>query len=206
MLMKVGLRWCIWFIIFFTIVICYCYNTCIYSHIALQTKSAQCKWPSQLLQSKPFKMMLLAFSIAYSILVKYRLINFHIVRIKISKIQKKQDTVKIYSILWWNQTLIIWNSCWFRHLDMVPALPISSEPSISRLFPLIRIVVSFMYRLKALTHYKDFHKDFSKKNRWENCCPYVKLLKKSLQLWKKVVVCMDDNDFFCSFSCSVRGP
>ena len=125
MLMKVGLRWCIWFIIFFTIVICYCYNTCIYSHIALQTKSAQCKWPSQLLQSKPFKMMLLAFSIAYSILVKYRLINFHIVRIKISKIQKKQDTVKIYSILWWNQTLIIWNSCWFRHLDMVPALPIT---------------------------------------------------------------------------------
>ena len=31
-------------------------------------------------------------------------------------------------------------------------------------------------------------------------------MKKSLQLWKKVVVCMDNNDFFCSFSCSVRGP
>ena len=44
--------------------------------------------------------------------------------------------------------------------------------------------------LKALAHYRDFHKDFSEKN----CCknPYIKLLKKSLQLWKKVLVCMDD--------------
>ena len=45
---------------------------------------------------------------------------------------------------------------------------------------------------------------------WENLsknrCPYIKLVKKSLQLLKKVVVCMDDNYFFCSFSCSVRGP
>ena len=39
-----------------------------------------------------------------------------------------------------------------------------------------------------------------------NFCPYIKLLKKSLQLWKKVVVCTDYNCFFCSFSCSVRGP
>ena len=63
-----------------------------------------------------------------------------------------------------------------------------------------------MWSLKALTHYKDFHKDFSKKICRENRCPYIKLLKKSLQLWKNVVVCMDDNDLFCSFSCSVRGP
>ena len=39
------------------------------------------------------------------------------------------------------------------------------------------------------------------------CCPCnIKLLKKSSQLWKKVVVCMDDNYFFCNFSCSVQGP
>ena len=31
-------------------------------------------------------------------------------------------------------------------------------------------------------------------------------MKKSLQLWKKVVVCTDDNYSFCSFSCSVLGP
>ena len=51
--------------------------------------------------------------------------------------------------------------------------------------------------LKALAHYKDFH-DFLKK----------KLLKKSLQLWKKVEVCMGDNKFLCIFSCtgSVWGP
>ena len=52
---------------------------------------------------------------------------------------------------------------------------------------------------------KIFTKIFQK-NLCKNLCPYIKLLKKSLQLWKKVVVCTDDNCFFCSFSCSVRGP
>ena len=40
----------------------------------------------------------------------------------------------------------------------------------------------FLCGLKALAHYKDFHNDFPKKNRCENRCPYIKLLKKSLQL------------------------
>ena len=47
---------------------------------------------------------------------------------------------------------------------------------------------------------------FSQRFFWKNLFPYMKLFKKSLQLWKKVVVCTDDNYFFCSFSCSVRGP
>ena len=38
---------------------------------------------------------------------------------------------------------------------------------------------------KALTHYKDFHKDFSKKIVW-----------KIVGVVKKVVVCIDDNYFF----------
>ena len=33
----------------------------------------------------------------------------------------------------------------------------------------------------------------------------MKLLK-LWKLWKTVVVCMNDNCFFCSFSCSVQGP
>ena len=37
---------------------------------------------------------------------------------------------------------------------------------------------SLQLTLKALPHYKDLHKDFPEKNR----CPYIKLLKKSLQL------------------------
>ena len=59
--------------------------------------------------------------------------------------------------------------------------------------------------VKSLAHYKAFYKDVSEKNR-KNICSYTKLLKKSLQLWKKAVVCMDNNYIFCSFSCSVRGP
>ena len=51
-----------------------------------------------------------------------------------------------------------------------------------------------------------FLQQFFQENGCENCCPYIKLLKKSFQLWKKAVVCMGDNDFFCGFSCSVRGP
>ena len=47
---------------------------------------------------------------------------------------------------------------------------------------------------------------FFEKNRCENRCPYIKLLKKLLQLWKKVVVCMEENCIFYSFVCSVRGP
>ena len=50
-----------------------------------------------------------------------------------------------------------------------------------------------------------FSQWFLWKNRYKTCCPYIKLLKNSLQLWKEVVVCMDNN-FFFSFSCSVRGP
>ena len=66
-------------------------------------------------------------------------------------------------------------------------------------------IITFPY-VKALTHYTQNCKDFSKKSRWENRCSYKKLLEKSLQLWKKVVVCMEDNHIFCSFVCSVRGP
>ena len=62
-------------------------------------------------------------------------------------------------------------------------------------------LMTFMYffkenTIKALAHYKDFLNNFSKKNRFENRCPYIKLLKKLLQLWRKVVVCMEDNKFF----------
>ena len=45
---------------------------------------------------------------------------------------------------------------------------------------------------------------------WKNCCenpnPYLKLLKKLLQSWKKVAMCMDDNCSLSSFVFSVRGP
>ena len=40
----------------------------------------------------------------------------------------------------------------------------------------------------------------------KNCCPYIKLLKKSLQWWTKVVMCMEHNCIFCSFVCSLGGP
>ena len=40
----------------------------------------------------------------------------------------------------------------------------------------------------SLAHYNNFQK-----SHYENCYPYIKLLKKSLQLRKKVVVFMDDN-------------
>ena len=38
----------------------------------------------------------------------------------------------------------------------------------------------------------------------ENCCPYIKLLKESLRMWKKSCsVCMKDNCIFRSFVCSL---
>ena len=49
-------------------------------------------------------------------------------------------------------------------------------------FGLVHTELNVLILVKTLTHYKDFHKDFSKKNRWENRCPYIKLLKKSSQL------------------------
>ena len=60
--------------------------------------------------------------------------------------------------------------------------------------------------LRALAHYTQNRKDFTIKNRCENHCTYIKLLKTSLQLWKKVIVCMKDNCNFCGFTCSVQGP
>ena len=52
---------------------------------------------------------------------------------------------------------------------------------------------SYDESLKALAHYTRNCKDFSQKIvGYENSCPYVKLSKKSLQLWKKVVMCMED--------------
>ena len=69
--------------------------------------------------------------------------------------------------------------------------------------------------LKALTHYNDFHKDFSKKLLGKLLSLY-KTVEKFVAVVKKVLVCMDNNQFFCSFSCSkeeikllgcsVRGP
>ena len=38
-----------------------------------------------------------------------------------------------------------------------------------------------------------FSQRFFWKDLCKNRCPYIKLLKKLLQLWKNVVVCMDDN-------------
>ena len=57
--------------------------------------------------------------------------------------------------------------------------------------------------IKALAHYTQNCKDFSKKivvkivaNFW----------KKSLQLWKTGAVCMGDECIFCSYVCSVQRP
>ena len=56
----------------------------------------------------------------------------------------------------------------------------------------------------SLAHYNNFQKSHCE---CENRYPYTKLLKKSLQLRKKVVVFMDDNYILSSFSCGVRrGP
>ena len=72
---------------------------------------------------------------------------------------------------------------------------------ISAIMPL-----SMDLNLKGPRRPQRFSLRFFWKNRCKNLCPYTKLLKKSLQLWKKVVMCMDNNYFFCSFNCSVRGP
>ena len=53
-------------------------------------------------------------------------------------------------------------------------------------------------RLKALANYTQNCKDFSKKVG-EIIVAHIKNWKKSLQLWKKVLVCMEDNCIFCSF-------
>ena len=68
-----------------------------------------------------------------------------------------------------------------------------------------KLLVSF-FVFKGPRTLQGFSQRFFHRNRCKNCFPYMKLLKKSLQLWKKVVVRMDNNDFFCSYSCSVRGP
>ena len=36
--------------------------------------------------------------------------------------------------------------------------------------------------------------------------PIYETVEKIIAVLKKVVACMDDNYFFCSFSCNVRGP
>ena len=58
--------------------------------------------------------------------------------------------------------------------------------------------------LKGPRTLQRFTQSFFWKYCCKNHCPYIKLLKKSLQLWKKFAVCTDDNYFFCSFSCSKR--
>ena len=72
--------------------------------------------------------------------------------------------------------------------------------------------VSTLFKIalvKALAHYKQNCKDFSKKIVAQMAQIVVykkKLLLKSLQLWTKVVVlCMEDNCIFCSFVCSLQG-
>ena len=57
----------------------------------------------------------------------------------------------------------------------------------------LKLHSSYDESLKALAHFIQNCKDFSQKIvGFEISCPYVKLLKKSLQLWKKVVMCMED--------------
>ena len=48
-----------------------------------------------------------------------------------------------------------------------------------------KVVLSALYTQKTQNC-----KFFFQQNCWENRCPYMKLLKESLQLWKKVVVCV----------------
>ena len=67
-------------------------------------------------------------------------------------------------------------------------------------------IETIYYVHQGLCTIQSFLLRFFQKNCCTNHWPYIKLLKKSLQLWKNVVVCMDDKDFFWSFSCSVRGP
>ena len=59
--------------------------------------------------------------------------------------------------------------------------------------------------IKALAHYNDFHNDFFKK-LLQKSLPIYKTVEKVFAIVEWVVVCMDNNDFFFSFSCSVRGP
>ena len=49
--------------------------------------------------------------------------------------------------------------------------------------------------LKALVHDTRNYKHFFKKNCWEIVAHIYKTVKKSLQLWKKVAVCMKDTAF-----------
>ena len=53
---------------------------------------------------------------------------------------------------------------------------------------------------------KIFTKIFLKKSLGKSLSIYKTVEKIVAVAAKKVVVCMDDNYFFCSFSCSVRGP
>ena len=52
--------------------------------------------------------------------------------------------------------------------------------------------------VKALTHCKDFHKDFSK-NSLGKLLSIYKTIGKIVAVVKKVVVCMDNNYFFLQF-------
>ena len=59
---------------------------------------------------------------------------------------------------------------------------------------------------EALTHLNwNSNRNWQKING-ENGCSHIKLLKILLQLWKKLVVWIDDNCFLCYFIGSVRGP
>ena len=64
------------------------------------------------------------------------------------------------------------------------------------------VAQAFAFGIKGPRTLQRFSQRFFWKNRCKNLCPDTKLL----QLWRKVVVCMEDSYFFCSFSFSVRGP
>ena len=61
------------------------------------------------------------------------------------------------------------------------------------------------FALRPLHITKIFTKIFLKKLLGKSLSIY-KTVEKIVAVVKKVVVCMDDNYFFCSFSFSVRGP
>ena len=97
-----------------------------------------------------------------------------------------------------------WCILWYQKLLWIVMLPLWSGHIVahSKSKPMCQQVTCYWRNKGPHTLHTKLQRFF-----WKICCEnhyrYIKLLKKLLQSWKKVAMCMDDN---CSFVCSVQGP